>query len=127
MKTVERALARALTLKIEAAVNAILKEHGMEPGRVNTTYGDFYKFAIQATPVGAPKPEENDWAMLAPLYGLPADGLGKQIRLGGRGFTIAGFNARARKSPVMLTEDNSGRSFKAPVEGVKRALALNGS
>lgn len=123
-RLIERAFATALTKKIEGAVKAILVEEGMEPGKIRTTYGDLYKFAIEAVPVGAPKPEESNWQQLASLYGLPADGLGKTIVLSGKLFTITGLNTRARKSPVLLTEKATGKGYKAPIEIVNRALAV---
>jgi hypothetical protein len=123
VRTVERAFATALSKEIEAAVAPILAAHGMDPGRARTTYGELYKFGIEAVPVGAAKPEERNWQEMAQFYGLPADALGKEIRMNARAFKITGLNTRAPKSPVMLTEVNSGRSFKAPTASVIAALA----
>lgn len=120
---VDRMKARALSAEIDAAIAPVLAKHGMEKGKTHTTYGELYRFKIEATPIGAAKPEETDWQRFATLFNLPEDALGKEITLGGQKMKIVGLNTRARKMPVML-EAAGGKKYKAPAESVTRALLV---
>ena len=122
-RIVSRATCTLLGNEIEAAIDPIFAKHGFERGKTTRNYGEFFGIKIQATPIGAPKPAENDFTRYASLFDLPADALGKQVRLGSRLFTITGLNTRAPKNPVMLKGDD-GKSYKAPAESVKRGLVL---
>jgi hypothetical protein len=44
--------------------------------------------------------------------------VGDTIQLQGKSFTIAGYNTRARKSPINITDSN-GRGYKCSVAMVK--------
>jgi hypothetical protein len=122
-QTVDRVTCQMLGKALEAAIDPVLKAHGFERGKTSRTYGEYFGLRIQATRIGAAKPEENDWKRFAPLFNLPEDAIGKEISLGGRQFTITGLNTRAPKNPVMLAEVGSQRKFKAPAASVSMALS----
>jgi hypothetical protein len=128
IQNVDRATCQMLGRELEQAIDEVLKRHGFERGRTNRTYGEYFGLKIQATRIGAEKPEASDWKRYAPLFNLPEDAIGKTISMGGRQFEISGLNTRAPKNPVMLREINSGKSFKAPASSVLFALRMtNGS
>lgn len=122
-RVVDRATCQMLGAEIEKAIDPILAAHGFERTKTSRNFGDYFGLKIQAVPVGAEKPQETDWNRYASLFDLPADGLGKTVTLGGKAMTIVGLNTRARRMPVML-KDASGRSFKAPAEGVAAMLRV---
>ena len=52
------------------------------------------------------------------MNGLGHLKVGDTVNLQGKSFTIAGWNTRARKSPVNITDQN-GRGYKCSVAMVK--------
>jgi len=53
MATIEKNKAIDITNEIKAAIDSIFKAHGMDTPQCKTTYGDFYKITIQASPLEA--------------------------------------------------------------------------
>ena len=121
-RIVDRQTCQMLGAEIEAAIDPILEKHGFKRGKTQRTYGEFFQIKVQASPIGAPSPQANDFARYATLFDLPADALGREITLGGRRFTITGLNTRAPKNPVLIEEVGTGRGYKSPVDSVKFAL-----
>ena len=62
--------------------------------------------------------EARNWGLYADHNGLGDLKVGDTIDLQGKSFTIAGWNSRARKSPISITDAN-GRGYKCSVEMVK--------
>lgn len=123
-RNVERAAALAITREIESAVNEVLERHGLTKGRCRTTYGDIYKVAIEATPVGAPTKEAQAFTLYEFDHKLPAAALGATIKLGTKSFTITGYSPRSPRRPITLQGVADGKTYKAPTDQVRRALAL---
>lgn len=59
---------------------------------------------------------------LASTYGLDPEDLGREFTVTGTAYRIAGLNTRRPKSPLNCVRVADGRSFKFPVETVKRAI-----
>lgn len=71
--------------------------------------------------------EAAHWKKYAELFhkseGLKAEWLGKQVRVGGKTFTITGLATRAQRNPV-CADGNDGRKYHLPVAMVVQGMAL---
>ena len=66
-----------------------------------------------------------DWDIMDSdaVYTLPTDSLDKTFRVGSEQHTIAGYNRRARKNPVITTTPD-GRQWRWPIAGVCQHLGI---
>ena len=112
---------------IREAMNAALKDveskYGIKVSVGNASYSsDEVTFKVKANTVGqggqVNSKEANMWALYADMNGIGHLSVGDTITLQGKPFTIAGWNTRAKKSPVNITDQN-GRSYKCSVAMVK--------
>ena len=60
--------------------------------------------------------EAQNWPLYAELNGVNQFKVGDRITINGKVFTIEGWNTRAKKSPVMIKEVSTNKSYKCPKE-----------
>lgn len=129
---ISSAQAKSITAEIKKAVEGILAEHGLAADRVSSKYGSLYEFKIQATREVAGKNgvnlssvEAQAWVQYASWrYGFedPADALGAVVNVQGRDMIFNGYNPRARKMPIMLTDAATGKQYKYTEKGFVEKL-----
>lgn len=110
--------AAAISAEINAAVEAILARHGLEKGRVSTTYGAGYTFKVDAAAVNTgangvntSSKEAQAWLANSYFFGVKnrADAeaaLGQKVTVGGRTLVFCGLNPRSTKYPFIVRNEN---------------------
>lgn len=66
--------------------------------------------------------EAADFKLYAPIYGLSADDLKKEIVYAGKKYEIVGAKPRSHKFPILAKNLADKKLYKLPAEGVKKAL-----
>jgi hypothetical protein len=64
--------------------------------------------------------EAQAFRLMASLYGLQPEWLGREFLHGGRTFKVTGLNAKAKRMPV--TAESEGREYKFAAPAVAKAL-----
>jgi hypothetical protein len=114
--------------EIDAAVNAILEKHGLQKTKRRSTYGDFYRYTIEAAAVltneegvNLAAPEAIAWIANAPMLGFrkPEEALGSKFSYAGRTFFLIGFRPRARKHPIVARSEADGKTYVLPEQAVR--------
>lgn len=105
--------AKSLTAEIKEAVDAILAKHGLVSAKANTTYGEYYKFTLEATPVRTDEnginlasKEAKEYEKYHSLYGLPSGLLGKEIVVNGKKVVFIGIAASRKKYPFVFRKED---------------------
>jgi hypothetical protein len=131
MPVISKDQCKAIDADVRAALASVMEKHGLEMTKTSSAYGMSYGFKFDAVPQaedGATynpnSPEAQTYEILAESYGLPADGLGKTVRMMGKTFTIIGLNHRAPKFPVLARCEEDGRNYKLSAPSVVRNLGL---
>jgi hypothetical protein len=119
----DRQTVKALRTAMDNALASVEAEYGIKISTGNATFsGDEVTFKVKANAIGVggqvKTKEAANWDVYAGINGLGALSVGDTIDLQGKSFTIAGWNSRARKSPISITDAN-GRGYKCSVEMVK--------
>ena len=114
---------KAIRMAMDKALAKVEKEYGITIKTGNARFsGDEVTFKVKANTMGdngtVNTKEANMWNLYADMNGLGHLSVGDTVNLQGKSFTIAGWNTRARKSPVNITDSN-GRGYKCSVEMVK--------
>ena len=114
---------KAIRMAMDKALATVEKEYGITIKTGNARFsGDEVTFKVKANPMGdngtVNTREANMWNLYADMNGLGHLSVGDTVNLQGKSFTIAGWNTRARKSPVNIT-DAQGRGYKCSVDMVK--------
>ena len=114
---------KAIRMAMDKALAQVEKEYGITIKTGNARFsGDEVTFKVKANTMGdngtVNTREANMWNLYADMNGLGHLSVGDTVNLQGKSFTIAGWNTRARKSPVNITDQN-GRGYKCSVEMVK--------
>ena len=114
---------KAIRMAMDNALAKVEKEYGITIKTGNARFsGDEVTFKVKANTMGSDGTvntrEANRWNLYADMNGLGHLSVGDTINLQGKSFTIAGWNTRARKSPVNIT-DAQGRGYKCSVDMVK--------
>ena len=114
---------KAIRMAMDNALAKVEKEYGIPIKTGNARIsGDEVTFKVKANTMGSDGTvntrEANMWNLYADMNGLGHLSVGDTINLQGKSFTIAGWNTRARKSPVNIT-DAQGRGYKCSVDMVK--------
>lgn len=126
MATIEKNEALEITNEIKAAINDIFKKHGMDAPQCKTTYGDFYRITIQASPLEAGPGGINLKSQEAQYYTrfgysvyrgagdtvtLTAP-LGTEFRSDkGEPYLFAGIAAKRRKFPIVAVHAVTGETI----------------
>ena len=114
---------KAIRMAMDNALAKVEKEYGITIKTGNARFsGDEVTFKVKANTMGndgtVNTKEANMWDLYADMNGLGHLKVGDTVNLQGKSFTIAGWNTRARKSPVNITDQN-GRGYKCSVAMVK--------
>ena len=114
---------KAIRMAMDKALAKVEKEYGITIKTGNARFsGDEVTFKVKANTMGndgtVNTKEANMWDLHADMNGLGHLKVGDTVNLQGKSFTIAGWNTRARKSPVNITDQN-GRGYKCSVDMVK--------
>ena len=114
---------KAIRMAMDNALAKVEKEYGITIKTGNARFsGDEVTFKVKANTMGndgtVNTKEANMWDLHADMNGLGHLKVGDTVNLQGKSFTIAGWNTRARKSPVNITDQN-GRGYKCSVDMVK--------
>ena len=108
---------------MDQALATVASEYGITINTGNARFsGNEVTFKVKANTQSADgtvnTKEAQMWDIYAPTCGLGHLKVGDTINLQGKSFTIAGYNTRARKSPINIT-DAQGRGYKCSVQMVK--------
>ena len=114
---------KAIRMAMDNALAKVEKEYGITISTGNARFsGNEVTFKVKANTQSADgtvnTKEAQMWDLYAPTHGLGHLSVGDTIQLQGKSFTIAGYNTRARKSPINITDSN-GRGYKCSVQMVK--------
>ena len=117
IKQFDRKNLKALRQDMNAALAAIEAQYGIKIHVGNASFSDNeVTFKTKCNTIGeggkAQTKEANQWKLYAELNGVGQFSVGDRVELQGRIFTIEGWNTRAKKSPVMIKEINTGNTFK---------------
>lgn len=115
-ETINAALVEALApLELSAAVASIRFDEG----------GAHAKMTLEVSQIGAgsmaEKHEADAFRMLAKVYGLEPDDLGRMVTISGRQMEIVGLRHRAQKRPIVC-RGLDGKGFIVPEARVALAL-----
>ena len=114
---------KAIRMAMDQALATVASEYGITINTGNARFsGNEVTFKVKANTKSADgtvqTKEAQMWDLYAPTHGLGHLSVGDTIQLQGKSFTIAGYNTRARKSPINIT-DAQGRGYKCSVAMVK--------
>jgi len=114
---------KAIRQAMDEALAKVSKEYGIKISTGNARFSsDEVTFKVKANVIGTggvvKTKEAQAWDLYAKHEGLGHLHVGDTINLQGKSFTIAGYNTRARKSPINITDSN-GRGYKCSVAMVK--------
>ena len=114
---------KAIRMAMDQALATVASEYGITINTGNARFsGNEVTFKVKANTQSADgtvnTKEAQMWDIYAPTIGLGHLKVGDTINLQGKSFTIAGYNTRARKSPINIT-DAQGRGYKCSVAMVK--------
>ena len=114
---------KAIRMAMDQALATVANEYGITINTGNARFsGNEVTFKVKANTMGNDGTVNTKEAQMFDLYknsiGLGHLNVGDTINLQGKSFTIAGYNTRARKSPINIT-DAQGRGYKCSVEMVK--------
>ena len=114
---------KALRAELDALHAALEKKYGIELKVGNASYSDNeVTFKLKANTKSANgtvvTKEALNWPLYADLNGVGHFSVGDKVNLNGSIYEITGWNTRARKSPVMIKDTNTGASYKCPASTI---------
>ena len=114
---------KAIRLAMDKALAEVEAQYGIKISTGNARFtSDEVTFKVKANVIDkfgtVLSKEAKAWELYASSQGLGHLSVGDTIQLQGKSFTIAGYNTRARKSPINITDSN-GRGYKCSVQMVK--------
>lgn len=121
----DKAQAKALQAEIGEALKPLYAKHGMKVTRIHSTFGvGEFNISIKSESTDpALDPKVTDWDRYADAYGLPTDGRGQTIVVGGVTYRIDGLALSRRRFPVAVTRLQDSKGFLLTIEAVRGALA----
>jgi len=113
-----------LRKKINKAL-AAFKDQGINISiKGGIRYGNgAFSCKIEGLKEGFDSREVSAYKLNSKLYNLPP--LGSKIEVGGKQFTIRGFNTRARKNKILLTGVHDGKGYHASIPQLQRAIVVS--
>lgn len=114
---------KAIRQAMDEALAKVSKEYGIKISTGNARFSaDEVTFKVKANVIGTGGQVKTKEAQAWDIYKVSHDlghlNVGDTIQLQGKSFTIAGYNTRARKSPINVT-DSHGRGYKCSVNMIK--------
>jgi len=108
---------KSLRNDMNAALAKLEKQYGIQIHVGNASYsGNEVTFKTKCNTISvlgkALTKEAQNWGLHAELNGVGHFAVGDSVELNGQIFTIEGWNTRAKKSPVMIQEVATGRTYK---------------
>lgn len=131
---IDRQTAVTIAKEVEAAVASIFAAHGLTKPKVKTTYGDYLKIALEASPdaknedgVNIATPEAIAYKRYHAVYDLPENGLGVKFFSQGKEFVVTGLSPNRPKYPINAVCVADGRSYKFGTNIAARIVAAAGA
>ena len=129
IKQFDKKTLQALRQDMNHVLKAIELQYGIQIHVGNASYSDNeVTFKTKCNTLSeqgtAITKEAQNWPLYAELNGVSQFKVGDRITLQGKVFTIEGWNTRARKSPVMIKELGTNKSYKCPVTTLKGKLPM---
>src|SRR5208282_4789782 len=127
MKTLDKAAVITLRAEIEAALQAVATKHGIVIKAGNGNYsGTNATLKLEISVVDASglvvNKEVAAFQRVAVMYGFKPEDLGRSFTVRGKNFTLAGFDSKSRKFPILAS--CNGKMFKLEIDSVQRALGV---
>lgn len=127
----ERATVKEIRDRLQKAISDakmndfILNKYNIKVG--NATFGETSAvFKVEVATIGENGEirdrKAEDFNLLASVYGLKPEDLGKSFTYGQETYTIIGLNSKSHKYPLVVKKNSNGKSFKFPVEIAKLQL-----
>ena len=119
IKQFDRKNLKALRQDMNDVLKAVELRYGIQINVGNASFSDNeVTFKTKCNTIGeggkAQTKEANQWKMYAELNGVGQFSVGDRITIQGQVFSIEGWNTRAKKSPVMIKDIATGKSYKCP-------------
>jgi hypothetical protein len=126
MNQITRDAMLALRADLDAAVRQVGERHGLKIQTGRATFSaECATFKVEVATIGqsgtVQTKEASAFKQLAQAYGLKAEHLGASFDQGGKTYTITGLKTKAHAYPI-LAKGQDGKTYKFPVEMVRRAL-----
>jgi hypothetical protein len=120
----DRKTARELAEGVERDLKELADAYGLTVEVQGGKYGaDTYTPKVVFKEAGA---DQSQWALFAPMLGLPADALGREFTIKhgpySRSYKITGVRPKATKRPVMAEGTTDDKSYVFPADVVAGAL-----
>lgn len=120
---ITRDQAKTITAEINAAIDQILANHGLNKDKVSTKYGDLYKITIEASihqnsenGVNLSSREMDDLRYYARFHGITDidTDITQIITVNGVDYAPAGYKPRATKRPFLMKSMQDGKTYIFP-------------
>lgn len=117
IKQFDRKNLKALRQDMNDVLKAVELRYGIKINVGNASFSDNeVTFKTKCNTIGeggkAQTKEANQWKLYAELNGVGQFSVGDRITIQGQVFSIEGWNTRAKKSPVMIKDIATGKSYK---------------
>lgn len=129
MTQITKELLREMRDDIDRALEEIGRQYGVvfKAGNARFT-SSVATFKLEAATIDAEgsvvTKEADDFKMMAVMYGLKPEDLGREFWIGSRKYKLVGLKRSARAYPILAERD--GQRFKLPAEAVRSAIASQG-
>ena len=103
----------ALREDINEALKEVEEKHGISLKAGNISYGDL-EFTIKLNGVNTSSREDGEkeiFARKCRYYGLTPEDFGKEFMMGGKKYTIAGINTKARTNTIIIKQESNGKKY----------------
>lgn len=118
-----RPVCREFSARVIEALKPLAGEFGLQVahkgGRFDASnYTLKVEFSVLRDGGIAMNEEAVNYNTLHVFYGLPADGLGKEVAWSGRTFKVTGLRPKRRKCPLCVVDPATNRSYLIPVQAL---------
>ncbi len=120
---------RAFGAKLDAKLQELAREEGVEILIGRVTYGGAFNFKITCSPLNAPgepktSPVARDFLLNYQRLGFQASDLGREFTFAGSRYKLVGCKPNSTKYP-MICQNTKGKQYKLTVYDVQRALGIS--
>jgi hypothetical protein len=121
--------AKTIRACLDAELAALGEKLGLKLTLGSCSFSATATFKLEAAPLKADgtavRKEAEDFKALGGLFGFEPEDLGKAFHYNGRSFRLAGLLPKCHRFPILAADATTGKEFKLPAEGVRRALGKN--